>query len=65
MNKRLRERLAKAVRGEAIVIRQGDDLLMQGLVKGTRRDGHMYYEVTEKGRAEHAKAEASLQPAKT
>jgi hypothetical protein len=57
MNKRLAERLAKAVRGEAVMIRQGDDLLMQGLLKGTWKNQRMTYEVTSKGTAEHARNE--------
>ena len=49
--KRTLERLRKAERGAALRLRQGDDLLIYGLVKMTWNGGKTLYEITEKGRA--------------
>lgn len=48
MTKRTLERLRKAVEGRPLRIRQGDDLLIEGLVDYRWKQG---YEVTAKGRA--------------
>ena len=48
MTKRTLERLRKAAEGKPLRIRQGDDLLIEGLVDYRWKQG---YEVTAKGRA--------------
>lgn len=50
LTKRTAERLHRAAKGEAIVIRQGDDLLIYGLVRVQWHAGRPLYEVTDKGR---------------
>lgn len=49
--KRTLDRLRKAERGEDLRLRQGDDLLIYGLVKMQWNGGKTTYVVTDKGRA--------------